>query len=72
MPHIDQLLSHTKLQHAPTHCRRITADQKADLISEAAYYLAERRGFAPGASMDDWLEAERQIASKFDGEYYCD
>ncbi|WP_428309985.1 DUF2934 domain-containing protein [Hydrocarboniphaga sp.] len=72
MSYMAQLLPHTKLHHAPSHCRRITDDQKADLISEAAYYLAERRGFAPGASMDDWLAAERQIAGKFDGEYYCD
>jgi len=28
------------------------------MISEAAYFLAERRGFAPGRSLDDWLQAE--------------
>jgi hypothetical protein len=31
------------------------------MISEAAYYLAEKRGFRPGAAMDDWLEAELQV-----------
>lgn len=31
------------------------------LISEAAYYLAEARGFQPGAELDDWLTAEAQI-----------
>lgn len=31
------------------------------MIEEAAYYKAERRGFAPGQEMDDWLEAEREI-----------
>jgi hypothetical protein len=30
-------------------------------IAEAAYYRAERRGFAPGADVDDWLEAEREV-----------
>ena len=30
-------------------------------IAEAAYYLAERRGFAPGYEEGDWLEAERAI-----------
>ncbi len=30
-------------------------------ISEAAYYLAERRSFDPGHELDDWLEAEREI-----------
>jgi hypothetical protein len=31
------------------------------MIAEAAYYIAERRGFEPGAEMDDWLEAEAAI-----------
>jgi hypothetical protein len=31
------------------------------MISEAAYYLAEKRGFKPGRAIDDWLEAELQV-----------
>lgn len=31
------------------------------MISIAAYYLAERRGFAPGGAEADWLQAERLI-----------
>jgi len=31
------------------------------MISIAAYYLAEQRGFADGQSLDDWLRAEDQI-----------
>jgi hypothetical protein len=31
------------------------------LIAEAAYYRAERRGFAPGHEVEDWLDAEREI-----------
>jgi hypothetical protein len=30
-------------------------------IAEAAYYKAERRGFAPGGEVEDWLEAEREL-----------
>ena len=30
-------------------------------IAEAAYWRAERRGFAPGHELDDWLSAEREI-----------
>ena len=30
-------------------------------VAEAAYYRAQRRGFAPGGEVDDWLEAEREI-----------
>jgi Protein of unknown function (DUF2934) len=32
------------------------------LIAEAAYYRAQRRGFAPGHELEDWLEAETQLA----------
>src|ERR1044072_4384788 len=32
-------------------------------IAERAYYKAERRGFAPGYDMDDWLAAERELAA---------
>lgn len=31
------------------------------MIATAAYYLAERRNFAPGHELDDWLEAEQQL-----------
>jgi hypothetical protein len=30
-------------------------------IQVAAYFLAERRGFAPGHELDDWLAAEDAI-----------
>ena len=30
-------------------------------IEVAAYYLAEKRGFAPGHALDDWLAAEEMI-----------
>jgi hypothetical protein len=35
-------------------------------IAEAAYFLAEERGFAPGHELDDWLEAERRIRAALD------
>ena len=31
------------------------------MIAEAAYFRAESRGFAPGAEVQDWLEAEAEI-----------
>lgn len=37
------------------------AEERRRLIAVAAYYRAERRGFAPGCEMDDWLEAEAEI-----------
>jgi hypothetical protein len=30
-------------------------------IAEAAYFKAERRGFAPGLDWQDWFEAEREL-----------
>ena len=31
------------------------------MISEAAYYRAENRGFTPDHELEDWLEAEKQV-----------
>ena len=39
---------------------RLLAD-RASRIAIAAYLRAERRGFAPGHELDDWLAAEREI-----------
>jgi len=39
----------------------VTAEQRQVMICEAAYYIAEHRGFEPGHDMDDWLAAEQQI-----------
>lgn len=33
------------------------------MIAEAAYYRAEKRGFAEGSELDDWLRAEFEIES---------
>ncbi len=35
-----------------------------EAIALAAYYRAERRGFAPGAELSDWLEAERELSQR--------
>jgi hypothetical protein len=32
-------------------------------ISEAAYYLAEKRSFVPGMELDDWLLAENDFVN---------
>ncbi len=33
-------------------------------IAHEAYLIAERRGFAPGSEVEDWLEAERSLERK--------
>jgi len=32
-----------------------------NLVAVAAYYRAEKRGFAPGGELQDWIEAEAEI-----------
>ncbi|TAN69093.1 MAG: DUF2934 domain-containing protein [Methylobacter sp.] len=38
------------------------------MIAEAAYYKAEKRAFAPGDELRDWLEAKREIISMVYGD----
>jgi hypothetical protein len=37
------------------------ADAREQRIREAAYFNAERRGFAPGHELADWLAAEAAL-----------
>jgi hypothetical protein len=34
------------------------------MISEAAYFLAQKRGFQSGSALDDWLAAEAIIKTQ--------
>jgi hypothetical protein len=38
-----------------------SADERRRRVALAAYYRAERRGFAPGHELEDWLAAEAEI-----------
>lgn len=39
----------------------MTADARRAMIAEAAYYIAEQRGFISGGEIEDWLLAEKQV-----------
>jgi hypothetical protein len=39
----------------------ISAEERRQWIATAAYFIAQRRGFAPGCEADDWREAEVEI-----------
>ena len=39
----------------------LSSEERRRKITEAAYYCAERRGFAPGHEEADWLYAEKEI-----------
>ena len=41
---------------------RIDPAERQRLIAERAYFHAEKRGFAPGGELQDWFEAEAEIA----------
>lgn len=34
------------------------------MITEAAYFCAEKRGFAPGHELEDWLTAEAEMGTQ--------
>ena len=39
----------------------IPLEQRRHYVEMAAYYIAERRGFAPGNPLEDWVQAEAEI-----------
>ena len=39
----------------------VPAEQRRNYVEMAAYYIAERRGFAPGTPLEDWVQAEAEI-----------
>jgi hypothetical protein len=39
----------------------VTAEARREMIAENAYLRAERRGFAPGHEVADWLAAEQEV-----------
>lgn len=42
----------------------VTPEQRYQMISTAAYFLAERRGFAHGYEMQDWIAAEAEVDAR--------
>jgi hypothetical protein len=43
----------------------ISPQERHQLISEAAYYRAQQRGFTGGDPIQDWLEAEMEVSVRF-------
>lgn len=43
----------------------VSPEQRYQMIATAAYFLAERRGFARGYAIQDWISAEAEIDAKF-------
>ncbi len=39
----------------------VSAQERELLVARAAYFRAEKRGFAPGGELQDWVEAEAEV-----------
>jgi hypothetical protein len=35
-----------------------------EMVSQAAYYRAEKRGFQPGLEAEDWAQAEAEVRAR--------
>jgi hypothetical protein len=42
----------------------VDPDMRRQLVATEAYFLAERRGFAGGNELEDWVAAERVVDSR--------
>jgi hypothetical protein len=41
--------------------KRVSEEERRALIARAAYFRAERRNFAPGQELEDWVAAEAEV-----------
>jgi hypothetical protein len=58
-------VNQTEQEHAAAAAVEMpSAAQIYELIAQAAYYRAEKRGFTPGLEADDWLQAETEIMER--------
>ena len=46
---------------AKAHANFDPSSSREAVIATAAYYRAQRRGFAPGHELEDWIAAEREV-----------
>jgi hypothetical protein len=40
------------------HCNPVVPDKFREMVADRACFKAEKRGFAAGHEMEDWIEAE--------------
>lgn len=58
-------VSADRTSKAPVASLAVSTEERRRMIAEAAYYRAERRGFAGGDPVEDWLTAEAEIEGRF-------
>lgn len=50
-----------KAEERPVSGPAISAEEREKFVAQAAYFRAEKRGFAPGYELQDWIEAEAEV-----------
>ena len=45
----------------------LTQRDRFAMIAEAAYFVAQGRGFEPGHELEDWFAAEREVDRRVGG-----
>jgi Protein of unknown function (DUF2934) len=55
------------LPHCFEHNRFLPAYGTEHVAPQAAYFLAQARGFEPGHELDDWLAAEKRVGAPVNG-----
>ena len=63
-PALDESMS-TAAEPATATPAFLDPDTRNEMVARAAYFRAERRGFAEGCALQDWLEAEAEIDAMF-------
>jgi len=41
--------------------KRVSEEERRNMVARAAYFRAERRNFAPGQELQDWIAAEADV-----------
>jgi len=58
---MEQMRGKRNHRRKPPDPRAADAMQRREMVAEAAYYRAQRRGFEPGHALEDWLQAEIEV-----------
>ena len=45
----------------------VSGEERRAMIARAAYFRAERRSFAPGQELEDWVAAEAEVDRELAG-----
>ena len=48
---------------------QVSPDEMKRLVEEAAYFRAKRRGFEPGHELEDWVQAEAEVAKRLESRH---